>query len=213
MIGEHIFKYLTKIINPFIFLFAIILYIGYLIGQSIVITYPSAIICLIYIWIHCLFGITLYGDKAIPFTEKWRAYIKLMDKEFDEDVHLFYKNDSCVEPTLFKIIIRNIVKIIRCNLNLLLLMSMIFFFFMESIYKLNSETFKKAICTFLGGILGLIVVKFGYNLYRDYNKKNHNINEPICIKDNYFSTIWNFFTSLYNFPTNSYGPSQAPVNP
>jgi hypothetical protein len=193
IIFQKAFQYGLKMINPFLFIFAIILYIGYLIGQSIIITYPSAIISLIYIWIHCLFGITLYGDNAMPFTKKWFSYITLMDQDFDKDVELFYKDDSCIEPGLWKIFCRNVVKIIRCNLSMLILISMILFFFIESIYKLNSDSFRRTIFIFLGVILSLLVAKFGIDLKRDFNKTEFITDEPICVKGNY--SLWRYLTS------------------
>ena len=172
-------KYTLRVINPLVFIFVCLLYIGILLAQAILVAHPSAMVCLIYFWVHSMFGISIYGE-GLPFSKKWFLHIKLMEDEFDKDVTTFYKDDGCVNPGTIKIIVRNIVKIIRCNLNLIVLMVILFTLFMKSILTLNSDSFKFSICMFLGIFIFSLIPKFIYDLYRDFQQKGYEMGDPVC---------------------------------
>lgn len=175
-------KYTLRVINPLVFIFLCLLYIGILFAQAILVAHPSAIICLIYFWFHSIFGIALYGEGQ-PFSKKWFLHIKSMEDEFDKDVNTFYRDDKCVNPGILKIIVRNIIKIIRCNLNLIVLMFILFSLFMKSILTLNSESFKFSICMFLGLSILALIPKFIYDMYRDFQQTGYQMGDPVCRND------------------------------
>jgi hypothetical protein len=178
-IETNLKKYSFKVINPLIFIFVTLLYIGVLIAQTILVTHPATIMCVIYIWINSIFGISLYGG-GIPFTKAWNAYIKLMEEEFDKDVNTFYKDDGCIEPGFFKVLLRTFVKIIRCNLNVIILMVVIFSLFIDSFLNLNSQSFKFYICMGLAVFFLSLIPKFIYDLYKDFDRKEYNPEDPVC---------------------------------
>lgn len=177
-------KYTLRVINPLVFIFACLLYIGILLAQAILIAHPSAMICLVYFWVHSMFGISIYGE-GLPFTDKWFLHIKSMEDDFDKDVITFYKDDGCINPGILKIIVRNIVKIIRCNLNLLVLMVILVMLFMKSILTLNSKSFMFSICMFLGIFILSLIPKFIYDIYRDFQNKGYQIGDSVCKNESF----------------------------
>jgi len=94
-------------------------------------------ICIIYLLFHCIFGIMIYKQDATIYKS-----IKLIEKDFDEEIKQFYAGDYCVGASYFTIVFRNILKLIRCNKFLIVLSCFLIYMFSTQIYSMHSVILK-----------------------------------------------------------------------
>ena len=94
-------------------------------------------ICILYLLFHCIFGIMIYKEDSTI-----TSVIKLIEKDFDEEIKQFYAGDYCVGASYFTIVFRNILKLVRCNKFLIVLSGLLIYMFSTQIYSIHSSILK-----------------------------------------------------------------------
>jgi len=152
-------------------------------------------ICIIYILIHCIFGIMIY-KQDITIARS----IELIEKDFDEEIKQFYAGDYCVGASFFTIVFRNILKLIRCNKFLIVLSGLLIYMFSTQIYAMHSVILKWILFFIIAlPCIFFIVFVLGILIYNISRTNVEDTADMTIYSIFYFiPSIVSFLFSLYN---------------